>query len=184
MSDAPALRRTDKRMSDAAARTLLAEAYCGRLASVGADGWPYVVPLLHVVIGDELWTHNAAAPGHLRANLAHCARVCFEVDEAGPVFPYGRYDCDTSLSYRSVVIFGTLRVVSEPAARRAFFDALMAKYRARRDDRPAGAYPRLDEVSVYAIAIERLSGKETPLPPPAERWPALDRSRSPGGGRA
>ena len=39
MSDAPRLRRTDKEMSDAAARDMLARGHAGRLATVSADGW-------------------------------------------------------------------------------------------------------------------------------------------------
>ena len=38
----------------------------------------------------------------------------------------------------------------------------------------------LSAVTVYAIAVDRLTGKETPLPSPAERWPAADHTKSPG----
>ncbi len=57
--------------------------------------------------------------------------------------------------------------------------------RMRREDRvmawsrPKGFFPRLDEVTVYAIAIERMTGKETALPPAQGRWPALDRTKRP-----
>jgi hypothetical protein len=51
----------------------------------------------------------------------------------------------------------------------------MAKYA----DRPKSFYPRLDEVTVYAIAVERITGKHCPLPPVSEQWPALDRTKSP-----
>jgi hypothetical protein len=32
---------------------------------------------------------------------------------------------------------------------------------------------------VYAIAVERMTGKETALPAPDKRWPAADFTRSP-----
>ena len=126
MSDAPGVRRADKKLDDARARELLQRAGSGRLATVGADGWPYVVPLLHVWIDGEIWVHNTRARGHLRANVDHEARVCFEVDAAGEVFPYGRFECDTSVAYESVVVFGRIRVVEDAERKRAFFDALMA----------------------------------------------------------
>ena len=44
--------------------------------------------------------------------------------------------------------------------------------------RPKGFFPRLDEVTVYAIAIERMTGKDTALPPAQSRWPAVDRTKS------
>ncbi len=180
MSDAPVVRRADKLMPEAQALALLAQGTCGRLATVGADGWPYVVPLLYVWRDGEIWVHNTRGRGHLRANVEHEPRVCFEIDEAGEVFPYGRFTCDTTVAYRSVVAFGRIRIVDDAAEKAAFFDALLAKYGTPDDwQRPRGFYPRLDQVTVYAIRVERLAGKETPLPAPAERWPAVDRTRSP-----
>jgi hypothetical protein len=32
---------------------------------------------------------------------------------------------------------------------------------------------------VYAIAVERMTGKEQPLPPLSEQWPAKDRTKTP-----
>ena len=167
-------------MPDAQLRELLERGFCGRLASVGADGWPYVVPLLYVLRGAELWVHNTRARGHLRVNVEQDSRVCFELDEPGEVFPYGRFECDTSVAYRSAVVFGRIRIVDEASEKQAFFEAFMSKYAACGWERPQGFFPRLDQVTVYAISIERMTGKEAPLPVAANRWPALDRTKSPG----
>lgn len=184
MSAPPPVRRADKAMSDERARELLAGGYSGRLATVGADGWPYCVPLLYVWMDGEVWVHNTAARGHLRANVDHEARVCFEVDEPGEIFAYGRFECDSSVAYRSVVAFGRIRVVDDRAAKQRFCEALMAKYqRAEWEQpeaqRPKGFFPRLDAITVYAIALERVTGKQTPLPVSAERWPAKDMTKTP-----
>ena len=175
----PQLRRQDRLLGDAEARALLVRGYCGRVGSVSADGWPYVVPLLYVFAGDEISLHNSAARGHLRVNVERESRVCFEVDEPVKVFDYGRFECDTGLAYRSAIAYGRIHVVDNRAAKSRFFDALLAKYGTGTPGRPKSFYPRLDEVTVYAIAVERLTGKECPLPPPAEQWPALDRTKSP-----
>ncbi|HYK24901.1 MAG TPA: pyridoxamine 5'-phosphate oxidase family protein [Steroidobacteraceae bacterium] len=180
MSESPALRRTDKQMPEARLREFLRQGFCGRLACSGADGWPYVVPLLYVLRGEELWVHNTRAPGHLRGNVEHDSRVCFEVDEPGEVFPYGRFECDTSIAYRSAVVFGRIRIVDEASEKQAFFEAFMSKYAQPDWDRPQRYFPRLDEVTVYAIRIERMTGKEAALPAAASRWPSLDRTKSPG----
>jgi len=179
MSDAPTLRRADKLMPDEAIEKLLAHGYAGRLATIGADGWPYSVPLLYVWTQAEIWVHNASVVGHLRANVEHDNRVCFEIDEPGEIFAYGRFECDTSVAYRSVIAFGRIRIIEDRAHKAAFFDAFMTKYCARGSDRPQGFYPRLDQVTVYAIAVERITGKETPLPAPEARWPAVDLTKSP-----
>ena len=175
----PQLRRQDRVLGDAEARALLLRGYCGRIASVGADGWPYLVPLLYLFEEGEITVHNSAARGHFRLNVERESRVCFEVDEPVKVFDYGRFECDTGLAYRSAIAYGRIRIVEDRAAKSRFFDALLAKYGTGTPGRPQGFYPRLDEVTVYAIAVERLTGKHCPLPPLSEQWPALDRTKSP-----
>ena len=69
---------------------------------------------------------GTVARGHLRANVDHEPRVCFEIDEPGEVFPYGRFECDTGLAYRSVTAFGRIRVVDDRAQKSGFFDKLWA----------------------------------------------------------
>jgi hypothetical protein len=179
MSQTPELRRADKALSDAEMRELLTNGFSARLASVGPDGAPYITPLLYVLDGAELWVHNANAPGHFRTNVDADPRVCFEVDEAGEVFPYGRFECDTSVAYRSVVAFGRIRVAADRAAKERFCRLLMAKYGPDGLDRPKDFFPRLGQITVYAITIERITGKRTPLPAVGERWPAQDRSATP-----
>ena len=179
MSGAPQVRRADKLMAEERARETLERGFCGRLASVGEDGWPYCVPLLYVCMDGQIFVHNTRAKGHLRANVDREARVCFEIDEAGEVFPYGRFECDSTVAYRSVIVFGRIRVVEDLKTRERFFDALMAKYAKKHWERPKGFYPRIDLITLYAITVERMSGKETPLPEAAERWPAVDRTKSP-----
>jgi uncharacterized protein len=179
MSNAPQLRRADKLISDEQARAFVAHGYSGRLATVGSDGWPYIIPLLYIWMNDEIWVHNTRARGHFRANIDQEPRVCFELDEPGEVFPYGRFECDTSVAYRSVVAFGRIRIIDARQLKAAFFDALMAKYAEPDWVRPKSFYPRLDQVTVYAIAIERMTGKETPLPSAQNRWPAVDNTKSP-----
>ena len=179
MSRLPRLRRTDKAMTPEAALALLQRGFCGRLATIGADGYPYCIPLLYVWMDDLVFVHSTGARGHLRANIEHDARVCFEVDEPGEVFGYGRFECDSSLAYQSVVLFGTIRIVDDRDTKHQFCEALMAKYAAAEQGRPTGFFPRIDQITVYAIAAERVTGKETPLPDASRRWPSVDRTMTP-----
>jgi len=176
MSDLPTLKRTDKLMSDEATQALLSHSYAGRLGTVGANGWPYIVPLLYVWMDGEVWVHNTRVRGHLRENVDRDPRACFEIDAPGPTFMYGPTECDTSVAYQSVVAFGRIRIVEDRAQKERFFAAFMDKYRDPDWDRPRYTFPRLDGVTVYAIAIERLTGKQTPLPAPEARWSGKDRA--------
>ncbi len=78
-----------------------------------------------------------------------------------------------------LIVFGRIRVVEDLKTRERFFDALMAKYAKKDWERPKGFYPRIDQITLYAINIERMSGKETPLPADSQRWPAVDHTKSP-----
>ena len=175
----PQLRRQDRILAEAEARELIIGAYCGRVGTTDSDGWPYVVPLLHVFTGDVINMHNTAARGHFRLNVERDARACFEADEPIKVFDYGRFECDSGLAHRSAIAYGRIRIVEDRAAKIRFFDALLAKYGTGVPGRPKNFYPRLDDVTVYALTVERISGKHCPLPPAAEQWPALDRTKTP-----
>ena len=175
----PEVRRADRVMPDKRARETLARGHSGRLATVSEDGFPYCIPLLYLWIGGEVYLHTTSARGHLRANIERDPRVCFEVDEQEGVFDYGRFECDSGLAYRSVCLFGRIRIIEDRTAKQQFCQALMVKYGKPDTDRPKGFFPRLDAITVYAIAVERMTGKETPLPPLSEQWPAKDRTRTP-----
>ena len=60
----------------------------------------------------------------------------------------------------------------------------MAKYGKPETQRPKGFFPRIDVITVYAIAVERLTGKEQALPPLSEQWPAKDGTKTPNALRA
>ena len=179
MSAPPQVRRKDRVMSDEHMRAALQNGFCGRLATIGADGYPYCVPLLYVLLNGDVYVHNTSARGHLRTNVDHDARICFEVDTAGEVFPYGRFECDSTLAYSSIVLFGRIRVVEDRAVKQRFCEALMEKYAKPDWDRPKGFFPRIDMITVYAIAADRMTGKEIALPQVAEQWPSVDRTKSP-----
>ena len=179
MSSTPQVRRTDRVMTNDKSLEALASGFCGRLATVGADGSPYCVPLLYVWMDSEIFVHNTAVKGHLRTNIDHETRVCFEVDEPGEVFDYGRFECDSSVAYRSVILFGCIRVVEDRAAKQRFCEALIAKYGKPDSGRPKSFFPRLDQITVYAITVERMTGKEVSLPDVSEQWPAKDRTKTP-----
>ena len=101
------------------------------------------------------------------------------MDEPVKVFDYGRFECDSGVAYRSAIAYGRIRIVDNRDAKIRFFDAFLAKYGTGVPGRPKGFYPRLDQVTVYALTVERITGKRCPLPPASEQWPALDRTKTP-----
>jgi uncharacterized protein len=175
----PQLRRADRAMSDERMLEALARGYSGRLATVSEDGFPYCIPLLYLWIDGQVYLHTTSERGHLRANIEREPRVCFVVDAQEGVFDYGRFECDSGLAYRSVCLFGRIRIIGDKNVKQRFCEALMEKYGKPETKRPKGFFPRIDAITVYAIAIERMTGKEQSLPPLSEQWPAKDRTKTP-----
>jgi uncharacterized protein len=173
------LRRQDKVMSRSATDRFLEQAAFAHFATVSANGDPYVMPNLFVYADGKIFSHTSVA-GHFRSNIVARPRACFEAAEIGTVFPYGEFECDSSVSYLSVIGFGPVSIEQDRTARILFFDRLMAKYSDPKLERPKGFYPRLDHITLYALTIEHVTGKHQPLPMVSEQWPTLNRTKSPG----
>jgi uncharacterized protein len=176
---APNLRRADRAMTAEQALRALDRGFAGRLATVSEDGYPYCVPLLYVWADDQLFLHGTSARGHLRSNVEREPRACFEIDEPDEVFDYGRFECDTGLAFRSVILFGRIRIAEDTATKQRFCERLMEKYGKPNSIRPKTFFPRLDAITVYALTVERMTGKERTLPALSEQWPAIDRTMTP-----
>ena len=175
----PTLRRSEKLMSADSVERLIDTGFSGHLATTGKDGYPYCLPLLYVSMDGAIYVHGTAASGHLRSNVDHDDRVCFEIDEASGVFDYGRFECDSGLAYRSIVIFGRIVVVSDRGIKQRFCEMLMRKYGKPNSTRPLNYFPRLDGITVYRLKVERITGKEQVMPPISDQWPSVDRTKTP-----
>lgn len=163
------------------AGAFLAAAFCGRTGTLGPDGYPYVVPNLFTWHAGQIYLHTSRHEGHFLKNVRFHDQVSFEVDEPGEVYPYGHVECDTSVSYRSVIVFGRIRIVEDVEEKVRFYRAFMTKY-APQDSwgREKDALPRVNGTVVYAIRPETITGKQGHLPGPSERWPARNDTYSPG----
>jgi nitroimidazol reductase NimA-like FMN-containing flavoprotein (pyridoxamine 5'-phosphate oxidase superfamily) len=86
-------------------------------------GQPFVLPTAHARVEDRLYLHGAVASRMLGA-LAEGAPVCVTVTLVDGVV-LARSAFHHSMNYRSVVVLGTARVVTEPREKRAALDALV-----------------------------------------------------------
>lgn len=99
--------------------------------------------------------------GRMRANAQHHDRACFAASRFGRFLP-SNIALEFTVQYESVVAFGSLRVVTDPAEQRRALSGLIAKYfpamRAGHEYRPI-TDQELKRTSVYALAIDSWSGK-------------------------
>jgi uncharacterized protein len=158
---------------------MLERSFSGRLATVGQDGYPYCIPLLYIWMNEALFLHGTAAKGHLRSNIEYQPKACFEIDEPGQVFDYGRFECDSGMAFASVLLFGQISMVDNSEIKQRFFESFMSKYGKGDTGRPKSFFPRLRYTTVYRLEVERISGKEQVMPPMSEQWPAKDMTKTP-----
>jgi nitroimidazol reductase NimA-like FMN-containing flavoprotein (pyridoxamine 5'-phosphate oxidase superfamily) len=93
----------------AAIEAILDEALYCHLGFVH-DEQPYVIPTLHARVGDVVYVHGSAA-GRAVRTLGGAARACLTVTLADGVV-LARSAFHHSLNYRSVVLLGTMRLVT------------------------------------------------------------------------
>jgi len=124
------------------------------LATVGADGWPYAVPVNYVLAGDALYFH-CATEGHKLENIAHEERVSFCAVASARVLPEA-----LSTLYESAVVFGRAVVVTDPAEKRRGLELLAVRFCGEVTPEAEEAIAASDsKTAVVRIRIERITGK-------------------------
>jgi nitroimidazol reductase NimA-like FMN-containing flavoprotein (pyridoxamine 5'-phosphate oxidase superfamily) len=161
------LRRSDRAMSEEDTVVLLQRALVGRIGTVDADGMPYVVPLNFVYehATRRIHLHFSKQPGHLASNLKLSSKVCFEVDEPGPLIATGETGCETSHVYESVICFGRAQVVSDEDERAKIARLFLRKYVDQH--MPGRSYkPELAPLSIVDFATVEVSAMSGTRRPP------------------
>lgn len=100
--------------------------------------------------------------GRMRDNLEHNPKVCLEASEYGRFLP-ANTALEFSVQYRSVMVYGTVKIVEDIEEKRAALYGLLKKYFAHmtpgKEYRPI-TDKELARTTVYALEIESWSGKE------------------------
>lgn len=146
----------------------------GYICHVGfsMDGQPYVIPTGYGRAGDTLYLHGSSASRMLRS-LAQGIPVCVTVTLIDG-FVLARSVFRHSMNYRSVVILGTARLVTDRAekleALRCFTNHIV---RDRWEEVRQPNDKELLSTSVLALPIKEASAKIRSGPPldPEEDWP-------------
>jgi nitroimidazol reductase NimA-like FMN-containing flavoprotein (pyridoxamine 5'-phosphate oxidase superfamily) len=148
------IRRSDRALTEEQAREILARAEHGVLATVGADGWPYAVPVNHVLAGDVLYIH-CATEGHKLENIAHEERVSFCAVASARVLP-----ASLSTLYESAIVFGRAALVTDPSEKRRGLELLAVRFcGALTPEAEKTIATSADRAAVVRIRIERIAGK-------------------------
>jgi nitroimidazol reductase NimA-like FMN-containing flavoprotein (pyridoxamine 5'-phosphate oxidase superfamily) len=140
--------------------TVLAILDAGFVCHVGfsVDGQPYVIPTNYGRSGDTVYLHGSAASRMLRT-LSEGVPMSVTVTHVDGLV-LARSAFHHSVNYRSVVILGTARLVTEPAekmeALRVFTEHVM---KGRWDDVRQPTEQELKATTVLALPLEEVSAK-------------------------
>jgi len=148
------IRRRERALTQSEAREILARAEYGVLATVGSDGWPYAVPLNHVLSGDVLYAH-CAVEGHKLENIANEERVSFCAVAGTKVLP-----ARLTTLYESAIAFGRASLVTDPAEKRSALELLAVRFCGALSPEAAEAITAsTGRTAIVRIRLERVTGK-------------------------
>ena len=148
------IRLKDRVVNDEKAIEILTKGSYGVLSTIGADGYPYGVPLNYTYYANCICFH-CAQEGLKLENINFNNKVSFCVVTKSDVLG-NEFDTD----YESAIAFGKATVIADDSEKKKILLSVLNKYSA--DYLKAGNnYMKKywDETKVIKIKIEHLSGK-------------------------
>ena len=100
------MRRSERQMTDIAAKQVLASENWGVLSVCGDDGFPYRVPMNYAYWADALYLHCSSATSYKLDGIRRCNKVCFTV-----VSQHQLDSKNLACKYESVIVFGTAAII-------------------------------------------------------------------------
>ena len=150
------MRRSRQALGVDACREVLSRGTSGVLALLGDGGWPYAVPMSYAFDGEKLYFH-CAREGHKLDAIRREARASFCVVDRDEVVPeeYTTY-------FRSVIVFGRVRVLENEAQMRAAIELLARRYfpQDSAENRHRAIEREWAGLCMLEMDIEHMSGKE------------------------
>ena len=135
---------------------ILTRGTSGVLAVSGDDDYPYGVPLSYVYHDHKIYFHSAKS-GHKLDAIARNPKASFCVIDQDQIVPqeYTSY-------FRSVIAFGTARVLEDDAEKKRALELLAVRYSPDQEQErlQQEVAKSLGSVAMIELTIEHLSGKE------------------------
>lgn len=150
------MRRSRQMLPMEKSQEILYRGTSGVLAVSGDDDYPYTVPLSYVYDGDKLFFHCGKS-GHKLDSIVRNAKVSFCVIDQDAIVPeeYTTY-------FRSVIVFGKIRILSEETEKRKAIEKLAVKYAPNdtEENRNQAIEREWTPLCVLELTPEHISGKE------------------------
>ena len=158
------MRRKDKEITDKnEIENILTTAMVGRLGTC-ADGIPYITPMnfTYDAEASKIFLH-CANDGRKIENIRINHNVCFEVEEVTNVL-VKQPTCASSVAYRSVILFGNIKILTDLNAKNEALQKLANKY-APQNPKVPFTDAMLSKTNVLEIEIKEMTAKRSPVKP-------------------
>lgn len=150
------MRRKRQLLSQEDIQKVLYQGTSGVLAVSGDDAYPYAVPLSYVYDGEKIYFHSAKS-GHKIDAVSQNPRASFCVIDQDQIVPeeYTTY-------FRSVIVFGTIRILHDEAEKREAIEKLAVKYAPddTEENRKKAVERDWKPLCMLEMTPEHISGKE------------------------
>lgn len=150
------MRRNRQALGQKECEAVLERGSFGVLAVAGDDGYPYAVPLSYVYQKEKLYFHCAKF-GHKLDALARNPKASFCVVDQDEVVPekYTTY-------FRSVIVFGKVRILEEEKEKWEAAECLALKYCPEESEEGRNTEIRnfWESLCMLELSVEHMSGKE------------------------
>ena len=150
------MRRSRQQLSTEEAEAVLLRGTAGVLALAGDKAFPYAVPISYVYDGEHIYFHSARE-GHKIDAIRRNPNASFAVIDQDEIVPekYTTY-------FRSVIVFGSIRIIEDDVEKRAAIRKLAVKYAPERTEAQHaaeidGAWKRF---CMLEMSIAHMTGKE------------------------
>ena len=150
------MRRKKQQLTQEETMVILREGTSGVLSLTGDEGCPYGVPLSYVYDGDKLYFH-CAKEGHKIDAIRKNPKASFCVIAQDEIVPEKYTTC-----YRSVIAFGSVRILENEGEKRRAIEELALKYAPEDSEENRQNYIEKDwePLCMLEMTVEHLSGKE------------------------
>ena len=148
------MRRLGQMLSKKECEEILANEPRGVLALLGDYDYPYALPMSHVYVDGKIYFHGAMM-GHKNDAVEKCNKVSYCVMDEGVRNP----DDDWSYIFRSVIVFGRIRTLSDDDEKIEKLTYLGDKFFPTHEETVSEIEKLLHRTEVFEIIIEHMSGK-------------------------
>ena len=154
------MRRREKEIANhLEVEELLTNALVGRLGTC-LDNVPYITPVNFVYDQNTIYFHSALE-GRKIENIKSNSNICFEIDQLISIIPGIHRPCASTTRYKSIIIFGNIKIVTDIEEKVFALNKLIEKYAPQSSRLSLSSGAIIGRTGVLSIEIKEITAKQS-----------------------